>query len=310
MKILIVDKIHNILIEKLIKYGHSCTYEPSINPKDIINVLKNYEGLIIRSKIKLTKEILSENKHLKFIARVGSGLESIDVEYAHKIGIKCINSPEGNRNAVGEHAVGMLLSLFNNISKAYIEVKNGIWQREPNRGLELEGKTIGIIGYGNTGSAFAKCLQGFDVEIISYDKYKHNYSDGNTREVALDEIFKKADILSLHIPLAEDTKYMINSKFINNFKKNIYFINTSRGKIVKTEELIIELKNNKILGAALDVLEYEKVSFEELSSHSPTLQYLQQSEKVLLTPHIAGLTYESNIKLSEIIAEKIKKLFS
>ncbi len=320
MKILIVDLVHNILIEKLEKVGYKCDYLPKIEAEKIAPLLPDYNGLIIRSKIKLTKEILSENRQLKFVARVGAGLESIDVEYAESIGIKCINSPEGNRNAVGEQAVGMILNLFNNICKANQEVRNGIWQREPNRGLELSGKTIGIIGYGNMGSSFAKCLQGFDVKIISYDKYKKNYADGNTTEVKMSEIFEKTDILSIHTPLTSETKYLINSNFIDNFEKNIYLINTARGKIVNTADLVTKLKSGKILGAALDVLEYENVSFEQISdkkqqisdeklNFSTNFTFLKNAQNVILTPHIAGLTKESNIKLSEVIADKILRNF-
>lgn len=316
MKILIVDLVHEILIEKLEKAGYKCDYLPKIEAQKITTLLPDYNGLIIRSKIKLTKDILSKNKQLKFVARVGAGLESIDVEYAESIGIKCINSPEGNRNAVGEQAVGMILNLFNNICKSSQEVKNGFWQRESNRGLELSGKTIGIIGYGNMGSTFAKRLQGFDVKIISYDKYKNNYTDGNTIEVAMSDIFEQTDILSIHIPLTNETKYLISSSFIDNFTKNIYLINTARGKIIKTADLVTKLKSGKILGAALDVLEYENVSFEQISENeqqntsekinfSKDFTFLKNSLNVILTPHIAGLTKESNIKLSEVIADKI-----
>ena len=307
MDILIIDLVHQILTEKLTAKGYNCTYLPNISEKEILEILPNYQGLIIRSKIKISKEILEQNKQLKFIARVGAGLESIDVIHAEKLGIKCINSPEGNRNAVGEQAVGMLLNLFNKICKANNEVKNGIWQREPNRGLELSGKTIGIIGYGNTGSAFAKCLKGFDVKVISYDKYKTNYSDGNTTEVSVNEIFKQANILSFHVPLTPETQFMFDSEYINKFAKKFYLLNTARGKVVKTSDLIENIESGKILGAALDVLEYEKVSFEELY-HNKNIQFLINSEKTLLTPHIAGLTIESNIKLSEVIAEKIINL--
>ncbi len=315
MKILIVDLVHPILIEKLSKNGHFVDYYPKIEASKIEAILNLYNGLVIRSKIKLTKEILSKNRQLKFIARVGAGLESIDVAYAESVGIKCINSPEGNRNSVGEQAVGMILNLFNNICFANNQVNKGVWKREENRGLELEGKTIGIIGYGNMGSSFAKCLQGFDVKIISYDKYKTNYSDGNTEEVDLNEIYEKTDILSIHTPLTNETKYMFNNEFIDNFHKNFYLINTARGKIVKTLDLVAKMKTGKILGAVLDVLEYENISFEKLNNNeqitnsdfefSRNLKYLKKAKNVILTPHIAGLTRESNIKLSEVIADKI-----
>ena len=310
MKILIVDLVHQILLTELTKAGFKCDYQPDILGVELQKILYKYNGLIIRSKIKLTKEILSKNTHLKFIGRVGSGLESIDIEYANEIGIKCMNSPEGNRTAVGEHAVGLILSLFNNICKSQNEVRNGIWQREPNRGFELSGKTVGIIGYGNTGTAFAKCLQGFDVKVIAYDKYKLNYSNSYAKAVTMPKIYEQTDILSLHVPLTNETKFMVNSKFLNKFKKNIYLINTSRGKVVNTNELVAELKSGKIFGAVLDVLEYEKITFEKLVNSSASLQYLQNSKKVILTPHIAGLTKESNIKLSKVIAKKIKLNFA
>lgn len=317
-KILIVDLVHPILIEKLEKNGHVCDYIPNIEAGKIPTLLKNYNGLIIRSKIKLDKNLLSQNKQLKFVARVGAGMESIDVEYAESIGIKCINSPEGNRNAVGEQAVGMILNLFNKICFANQQVSNGVWQREQNRGLELAGKTIGIIGYGNMGSAFAKKMQGFDVEIISYDKYKKSYSDGNTKEVEMSEIFAKTDILSIHTPLTDETNYLINNNFISKFSKNFFLINTARGKIVKTSDLVENLKSGKIRGAVLDVLEYENVSFEQIfeqknmeikaSDFRKNFDYLKNAKNVILTPHIAGLTAESKIKLSEVIADKILKI--
>ena len=322
MKILIVDKVHLSLIDILQKKGFTCTYKPEIKRNELINSIQDYSGIIIRSKIKLTKEILSKNKHLKFISRVGAGLESIDVEYAESIGIKCINAPEGNRNAVAEHCVGLILSLFNKICLSHNEIKNGKWQRETNRGIELSGKTIGLIGYGNTGSAFAKCLKGFDINVISYDKFKKNYSDGNSKEATMKEIFEQTDILSLHIPLTAETNYLINNTFLNQFEKNIYLINTSRGKIVKTSDLVGNLKKGKILGAVLDVLEYENVSFEKLfneknlqlnnknTEEKNVFSYLKNSDKVILTPHVAGITYESYRKLSKITADKIIKLFN
>lgn len=306
MKILIVDLIHEVLIEKLENFGFECFYNPKITEKEIINSIEHYQGIIIRSKIKLTKEILKKAENLKFIGRVGAGLESIDLDYCAKKGIVCINSPEGNRDAVGEHAVGLILSLFHKINSANQQVKNGIWERELNRGIEIWNKTIGIIGYGNMGSALAQRLKGFSSDVISFDKYKSNYSDGNTREVSLDVIFEKSDILSIHTPLTEETNFMVNTDFLSKFKKNIYLINTARGKIVKTSDLVKNLKSGKVLGAGLDVLEWEKVSFNEMFEiQNEDFIYLKNAENVILTPHIAGVTYESFFKLSNFMAEKI-----
>jgi len=307
MKIIIVDNVHDILIEKFIKAGYNCHYQPDITKQLLLSIINEYDGLIIRSKIELDKELLAQLPKLKFIGRVGSGLENIDVEFAQSQGIQCFNSPEGNRDAVAEHTLGMLLVLLNKLIRADSEVRNGKWRRDANRGTEIKGKTIGIIGYGNMGSAFAQRLKGFEANVISYDKYKHNYSDGNTKEVDLQAIFEETDILSLHVPLTEETQFMVNDEFINKFQKNIYLINTSRGKIVKTNDLVKSLLNSKIIGAALDVLEYEKISFEELSITSlpPAYDYLLKSDKVVLSPHIAGITYESFFKLSDILADKI-----
>jgi len=311
MQILIVDLIHEILIEKFENQGLKCDYKPNITKKEIWETIENYDGIIIRSKIKLTKDVLERARNLKFIGRVGAGLESIDLDFAKSKGIFCINSPEGNRDAVGEHAIGLLISLLHKINISNLEVKNGIWQRESNRGIEICNKTVGIIGYGNMGSAFAKRLKGFDCKVISYDKYKTNYADENTTEVDLNQIFEHADILSLHTPFTEETKNMFDNNFINKFKKNIYFINTARGKSVKTMDLVENLKTGKILGAALDVLEWESISFEEIfKCETNELEYLKNANNVILTPHIAGLTNESFYKLSFILADKILNIFN
>lgn len=311
-KILFVDSTHVILPDKLAKAGFICDYKPEINGAEIINIISNYEGLIIRSKITIDKDFIDKATNLKFIGRVGAGLENIDVEYAEKKGIKCFNSPEGNRDAVGEHALGMLLCLLNNVLKADAEVRKGLWIREKNRGTEIKEKTVSIIGYGNMGGAFAQRLRGFGAHVIAYDKYKFNYSDEYVTEKTLDDIFEETDILSLHIPLTEETQFMIDDQFINQFKKNIYLINTARGKVVKTDDLVKNIRSGKVIGAALDVLEYEQTSFENLHSAEKlpeTFEYLIKSDRVLLTPHIAGWTNESNIKLSEFIADKIIRTF-
>ncbi len=313
LKILFVDSVHPILPEKLSDAGFICDYQPDIQDDQISKIIADYDGLIIRSKIKIDKQMIDNAPKLKFIGRVGAGLENIDVKYAEVKGIKCFNSPEGNRDAVGEHAVGMLISLLNNILKADREIRNGKWLREPNRGIELKNKTIGIIGYGNMGSAFAQRLKGFGANVIAYDKYKFNYSDEFVAEKSLNDIFKASDILSLHVPLTEETLFMVNNAFINKFKKNIFIINTARGKVIKTDDLVKNMKTGKVLGAALDVLEYEKTSFESLHSNEKlpeSFEYLIKTDRVILTPHIAGWTNESNIKLSEFLGDKIIKAFA
>ena len=314
LKVLFIDTTHHLLPEMLEEAGFICDYNPeNISYENINNIIGEFDGIIIRSKVKIDKSIIDSAKKLKFIGRVGAGLENIDVEYAELRGIQCFNSPEGNRDAVGEQALGMLLVLFNNILRADHEVREGKWIREGNRGLEIKGKTIGIIGYGNMGSAFAQRLKGFEANVIAYDKYKFNYSDDSITEKSLEELFELTDILSLHVPLTEETRFMVNDKFINQFKKDIYIINTARGKVLNTDDLVKNLKSGKVLGAALDVLEYEQTSFEQLHSDEKlpkSYQYLINSDKVVLTPHIAGWTIESNIKLSEYLADKIIEAFT
>lgn len=278
---------------------------------EIEEIISNYDGIVIRSRFNIDKQFLDAAKNLKFIARVGAGLESIDTDYADKLGIKLIAAPEGNRNAVGEHALGMLLSLFNKLNKADSEVKNGLWNREANRGIELEGKTVGIIGYGNMGKAFAKKLKGFDCEVICFD-IKENVGDENAKQVSLDELQQNADVLSLHTPWTPLTDKMVNAEFINSFAKPFWLINTARGKSVVTADLVSALKSGKILGAGLDVLEFEKLSFETLfdSDNLPnSLKELFAMDNVILSPHIAGWTVESKEKLATVIAEKIIQNF-
>jgi len=249
---------------------------------------------------------------LKFIGRVGAGLENIDCEFAASKNIALIAAPEGNSNAVGEHALGMLLSLFNKLNKADKEVRNGMWLREENRGVELDGKTIGLIGYGNMGKSFAKKLRGFDVEVLCYD-IQSSVGDENCKQVSLEELQKKADVLSLHTPQTVLTEKMVNTAFIEGFEKNFWLINTARGKSVVTKELVLALKSGKILGAGLDVLEYEKSSFENLFSNDQMpvdFKYLIQAENVLLSPHVGGWTIESKEKLAQTIVSKVKATFA
>lgn len=306
-KVLFIDTTHPILPELLAKGGYEIHHFYHNDINKLKSIAADFTGFIIRSKFKLDEEILKYATKLKFIGRVGAGMENIDVNYTEEVGIKCFNAPEGNRDAVAEQAIGMLLSLFNNLKKADAEVRKGIWKREENRGVELGGKTVGIIGYGNTGSAFAKKLSGFDVEILAYDKYKKDFSNEFVREVSLEELFENADIVSLHIPLTDETRFMVNTNFFSSFKKHIYLINTSRGKILKTSDLVESLENTKVIGACLDVLEFEGLSFEDLDNENlpPEFKQLINKENVILSPHIAGWTHESNVKLSEVLAKKI-----
>jgi D-3-phosphoglycerate dehydrogenase len=310
MKILHLDTNHPLLINQLNDLGLTNHEDYTSSKKEIEAKIHNYDGFIIRSRFSIDKLFLDKATSLKFIGRVGAGLENIDCDYAEKKGITLIAAPEGNRNAVGEHTLGMLLSLFNKFNKADAEVRSGKWLREDNRGLELDGKTVGLIGYGNMGKAFAKKLQGFDVEVLCYD-IKDNIGDKNCSQVSLKELQEKADVLSLHTPETPSTIHMINQSFINQFKKSFWLINTARGKSVVTKALVSALKSGKILGAGLDVLEYEKSSFENLfSTNMPeALQYLIEVENVLLTPHVAGWTIESKEKLAQIIVDKIKSKF-
>ena len=307
MKILLVDSVHPVLEEKFETAGFSVDNFNSKNLDELIQILPQYEGLIIRSKFKLTAEVLKHASELKFIGRAGAGLENIDLDYARQNGIKTYNSPEGNRDAVGEQAIGMLLSLLNNLRRADTEVRQGIWQREKNRGIELKGKTVGIIGYGNMGSSFAKKLTGFDVNIIAYDKYKKGFGNEWVKEVDYATIFEQSDILSLHVPLTNETRYLVNAEYLSMFKKNIILINTARGAVVRTVDLVNALKSGVVKAAALDVLEHESLTFENLfSTEMPTeLQELIAMGNVLLSPHIAGWTHESNYKIAQVLADKI-----
>ena len=309
MKILLLDENHPLISEQLLEKKFVLEEDFISSYEQVLEKIDKYEGVIIRSRIPLDARLLEKGKNLKFIARVGAGMENIDVSKAQELGIKLINSPEGNRDAVAEHCVGMLLVLMNRLFISANEVKNNIWLREENRGEEIKGKTFGLIGYGNMGKALAKRLLGFGCEVIFYD-IKPNLSDGFAKQVSLEELQANADILSLHIPLNDKTHYIIDEKFISEMKKNFYFINTSRGKNVKTSALIEGIKSGKVKGACLDVLEYEKSSFENLELENDDLQYLLNSEKVIVTPHIAGWTHQSKIKLAQTIVDKILAEFS
>ncbi len=311
MKILHLDTNHPLLIEQFEQLGFQNVEDYISSKKEIEKVIENYDGLIIRSRFTIDKVFLDKATNLKFIGRVGAGLENIDEEYAKYREVFLAAAPEGNRNAVGEHTLGMLLSLFNKLNKADREVRNGKWDREGNRGIELDGKTVGILGYGNMGKAFAKKLKGFDVEVICYDIIG-GVGDENARQVGIMELHQKTDVLSLHVPQTPETIGMINTEFINAFQNPFWLLNTARGKCIITADLVANLKSGKVLGAGLDVLEYEKSSFEHMFEGNTlprAFEYLTQAENVLLTPHVAGWTQESKEKLAQTIVDKIKARF-
>ena len=314
MKILFIDTAHPLLWESMIADGHECVEAYTLSREEIIAHMPTTHGIMIRSRITIDKDFLDKSPVLKFIARAGAGMESIDVEYATQKGVACLNSPEGNRNAVGEHAVGMLLSLFNNLNRADRQIRAGEWVREKNRGPELEGKTVGIIGYGNMGSAFGEKLKGFNCKILAYDKYKSNFGNDYIVESTFEEIQNQADVLSLHVPLTNETTYLVNYNFISSFAKPFYLINTARGKCVSIHDLVTGLKSGKVIGACLDVYEYEDTSFEKFSIESggllsnPDWKYLISSDQVILSPHIAGWTVESLKKIAEVLVSKIRML--
>jgi len=311
IKILHIDSNHPLLLEQLQQAGFINHEDFKSSKEEVETKIHEYNGIIIRSRFKIDKTFLDKAVNLQFIARVGAGLESIDIDYATARGIHLIAAPEGNRNAVGEQTLGTLLSLFNNLNKADNEIKSGHWNRESNRGHELDGKIVGIIGYGNMGKSFAKKLRGFDVEVLCYD-ILDNVADANAIQVTLKKLQQEADVLSLHIPWTPETDKMVNTDFINAFTKSFWLLNTSRGKNVVTADLVTALKSGKVLGAGLDVLEYEKLSFEHLFHDNEipeAFRYLLQADNVLLTPHIAGWTFESHERLAQVIADKIKAVY-
>ena len=308
-KILFIDSVHPILEERLTQMEFACEHDYSSSKEMIETKIANYIGIVIRSRFTIDKSFLDKASKLKFIARSGAGLENIDIAYAAQKNIKVFNSPEGNKDAVGEHAIGMLLMLFNKLKQGDAQVRQGIWDREGNRGIELSGKTVGILGYGNMGEALAKKLIGFDCKVIAYDKYKKDYSDDYTTEVSLEELFEQTDVLSIHLPLSHETKHYVNANFLNNFKKKIYLINTARGNNINTNDLVKTLQSGKVLGACLDVLEFESKSFDLENTHHKDFEYLKNAENVILSPHVAGWTAESYQKLSEYIANKIEWFF-
>ena len=311
MRVLHLDINHPLIIEQFSALGFQNDEDYTSSKEQVEAKLHLYDGLIIRSRFTIDKTFLDKATNLKFIGRLGAGLENIDTVYAKQKGIFLASAPEGNRNAVGEHTLGMLLSLFNKLNSADKEVRSGKWDREGNRGIELDGKTVGIIGYGNMGKAFAKKLRGFDVEVICYD-IQGGVGNEDARQVGILELQQRTDVLSLHVPQTKLTIGMINEDFISQFHKPFWILNTARGKCIKTEGLIQAIESEKILGAGLDVLEYEKSSFENMFSEDnmpEAFQYLIKSNKVLLTPHIAGWTVESKIKLAQTIVNKVQAEF-
>lgn len=304
MKILIIDEMHESIVPLLEEAGHEVHYRPEIEKKEILEIVGNYEGLIIRSKTPMDKSLLDKAINLKFIGRAGAGLDNIDVEYLEEKGIHLFHAPEGNRDAVGEHAVGMLLSLFNHLNRADQQVRKGIWRREENRGEELAGKTVGIIGYGNMGQAFARRLSGFEVEVLAYDKYRNDYSDIYAKESSWEEIFEKADIFSIHVPLTSETRGFIDTPTLAKFKKPIYFINTARGEVITFDTLNEALQEKVFKGAVLDVLENEKFS-QMTQAQRLSFDKLAERENVLFSPHVAGWTFQSYEKINKVLVEKI-----
>ena len=309
-QILLIDTPQPSFTQGLQALGYQITDATTWNLDEILTQIHNYQGIILRSRITLDKNFFHHATNLKFIAREGAGTEHIDLHEASLRNIPVLTANEGNRDAVGEHTIGMLLSLLNNLNRADLQVRQGIWIREPNRGIELQGKTVGIIGYGNMGTSLAVKLKGFDCKVIVYDKYKTIFPDNNATPTDLATLFTETDILSLHIPLTDETKGMINNEFINKFKKNIIIINTSRGKIVNTNDLVKNIQSGKVIGACLDVLEYEAQSFNalEIPEDPTTYAYLMASNKVILTPHIAGWTHESKQKIADVLLRKIAAL--
>lgn len=311
MRVLFIDIVHPVLEERLTRKGFICIDGTTWDREKCLQEIHRFQGIVVRSRFPIDKEFLDAATELKFIARSGAGLENIDLKTAEEKEITCFNAPEGNRNAVGEHALGMLLSLFNNLCRGNAEVRQGIWKREENRGIELDGKTVGLIGYGNNGRAFAKKLYGFDVDVIAYDKYKSDYEDQFANAATMEQIFEEADVLSFHIPQNEETIFMVNEAFFKKFKKPIYVINLARGKIIKTKDLLKGLQEKRILGACLDVLEYEKASFEKTitADDNPDFKALLQMDNVLFSPHVGGWTHESYFKLSDVLADKVIQRF-
>lgn len=310
-KILVLDPPHPLLTERLEKLGLELDFNFEDPIEDLANTLDQYHGIVIRSRIKLEAPFLEKASKLRFIARYGVGTEHIDLEYASKRGIAVFNSPEGSKDAVGEHTLGMLLMLMNHLGRADREIREGDWKREPNRGLEIKGKTVGILGYGNMGNAFAQRLAGFEARVIAYDKYKSNYANQYAEAVSLERLFEESDILSIHIPYLPSNHYFIDEHFLHSFHKNIYLINTARGLVLNTADLVKAMESGKVIGAAIDVIEYEETSFVklDLSQLPEPFQYLRRSDRTVLAPHIAGWSMEAKMGHARVLAEKIERFY-
>ncbi len=306
MKVLIADRTHEILPQRLCEAGFEVSVEPDHDYESLVQASQGCEGLVVRSKVNIDSAFIDRVPSLRCIGRVGAGMETIDVDYAEAHGVRCLNSPEGNRDAVGEHAVGLLLALLNNIARADAEVRKGLWQREANRGYELGPLTVGIIGYGNMGQAFAKRLSGFGCRVIYYDKYLDNLEKlVDLERVSLETLQREADVVSFHVPLTEETHHYLDAAFIEVMAKPFYLLNTSRGAVVDTEALVAGLESGKVRGAALDVLEYENMQADGLGDVPECVHYLQRSPRTVLTPHVAGWTVESKYKLAAVLADKM-----
>ena len=306
-KILITETIHECIIPLLEDIGYEVHYKPKIDRQGIMDTLEDYIGIIIRSKTQADKELIQSGKNLKFLARSGAGMDQVDLEYAESRNISLLNAPEGNRDAVAEHTLGLLLNLINKMRNADLQVRKKIWDREGNRGVELMHRTFGIIGFGNMGKAVSRRLSGFGCKIIAYDKYKKGFANDFVEEVELEELFERADIVSFHVPLTPETKFYVNDEFIESFKKNIILLNTARGEIMTLKSLVKYLKSGKISAAGLDVLENEKMA-KLTEEQNELMAELFDMENVLLTPHVGGWTVESYIKISETLGKKIKDL--
>lgn len=304
-KILIADHLHPSFKEELEKLGFKCDDMPEISREETLRILPEYMGIAIRTKFQIDRELIDAGINLRIIARAGAGMDNVDEEYAESKGIYCVNAPEGNRDAVAEHMIGMLLALLNNLRQADMEVRNGIWNREANRGWELKGRTVALVGYGNNGQMMAQKLSGFGVKVIAYDKYKTGFSDSFVTEVSMEEVVKLADILSFHIPLTFETRQLVNEEYLFHFRKPIILLNASRGEIINTNALLSAMRSGKIIAAGLDVLEVEK--FPALSEQT-WFDELRENQRVMLSPHIAGWTHESYRKISEVLAKKISAL--